>query len=111
MKAPRALAWLESGRLADAAEAEARRLGFGQHFVAVDHLRALAGHALEQRDLDTAEQLADQALSIAVQRSSFALLTLLDRAKIRAVCGQIHDALAADGRRASRAPANVSDRG
>jgi hypothetical protein len=31
----------------------------------VEHLRAQAGLALERRDLDTAERLAEQALSIA----------------------------------------------
>ena len=66
----RALAWFEAGRLAEAADAaraadaNARRLGFDQHFFAVDYLRALAGLALERRDLDTAEQLTEQALSI-----------------------------------------------
>jgi hypothetical protein len=49
----------QAGHLADAAQAkaasaDARRLGFGQHFFAADYLRALAGLALEQRDLDTA---------------------------------------------------------
>ena len=83
----RALAWLEAGHLAEAAdaaaaaEAEARRLGFGQHFFAVDYLRALAGLALERRDLDTAEHLTEQALSISEQRwPAFQFLALLDRA-------------------------------
>src|SRR5512140_3827938 len=60
------LAWFEAGYLADAAgaaDAEARRRGFGQHFFAIEHLRALAGLALERRDLGTAEQLTEQALS------------------------------------------------
>src|SRR6185437_7180758 len=66
----RALAWLESGRLAEAAEvamaaeAEARRLGFDQHFWSVDYRRTLAGLALEQRYLYTAEQPTEQVLSI-----------------------------------------------
>ena len=53
-----ALAWFEAGHLAKAAEAartagaQAQRLGFSQHFFAVDYLRALAGLALERRDLD-----------------------------------------------------------
>ena len=48
-----ALAWFHAGYLADAADAaraadaEARRLGFGQHFFAIDYLLALAGVALE----------------------------------------------------------------
>ena len=46
----------------------ARRLGFDQHFFAVDYLRALAGLALERRDLDTAEHLTEQALSITERR-------------------------------------------
>ena len=96
-----ALAWFESGQLARAAaaartvEAEARRLGFSQHFFAVDHLRALAGLALEQRDLDTAEQLTEQALTISEhRRPSFEFLALLDRARIWAARGHVHDALA-----------------
>ena len=97
----RALASLQSGHLAEAAdaarsaEAEARRLGFDQHFFAVDHLRALAGLALEQRDLDTAEQLTERALSITERRRPlFEFLTLLDRAGIWAARGQVRDALA-----------------
>ena len=96
----RALAWLEAGHLrpaadaAEAAEAEARRLGIGQHFFAVNYLRALAGLALERRDLDTAEHLTEQALSISEQRwPAFQFLALLDRAAIWAVRGQIRDAL------------------
>ena len=96
-----ALAWLESGQLAQAAEAagtasrHARRLGFGQHFFAVDHLRALAGLALESRDLDRAEQLTEQALSVSERgRPSFEFLALLDRAAIWATRGQVREALA-----------------
>ena len=98
----RALAWLEYGRLAEAAdaaraaEAEALRLGFDQHFFAVDYRRALAGLALEQRDLDTAEQLTEQVLSISERRRPpFEFLALLDRATIWATRGQRRDALAA----------------
>ena len=97
----RALAWFEAGRLADAAdaasaaEADARRLGFGQHFFAIDYLLALAGLALERRDLDTAEQLTEQALSISERgRPSFEFLALLDRAGIWAARGQVREALA-----------------
>ncbi len=97
----RALAWLQSGRLADAADAarsaqaEARRLGFGEHFFAVDYLRALAGLAMEQRDLDGAEQLTERALLITERRRPlFEFLTLLDRAGIWAARGQVRDALA-----------------
>ena len=100
MRGARALAWFE-GRLAEAAdaaaaaEADARRLGFGQHFFAIDYLRALAGVALERRDLDAAEQLTGQALSIAEGgRPAFEFLALLDRAGIWAVRGQVRDALA-----------------
>ena len=96
-----ALAWFGSGYLAEAADAaraadaEARRLGFGQHFFAVDCLRALAGVALERRDLDTAEQLTEQALSISERgRPAFEFLALLDRAGIWAARGQVRDALA-----------------
>jgi LuxR family transcriptional regulator, maltose regulon positive regulatory protein len=98
----RALALLGYGRRAEAAdaaratEAEARRLGFDHHFWAVDYLRTLAGLALEQRDLDTAEQLTEQVLSIAERRRPpFEFLALLDRATIWATRGQRRDALAA----------------
>ncbi len=97
----RALAWFESGRLPEAANAAmaayaaARRLGFDQHFFAVDSLRALAGLALERRDLDTAEQLTEQALSITERRRPmFEFLALLDRARIWAARGQAREALA-----------------
>jgi len=96
----RALAWLEVGRLAEAAdaagaaEADARRLGFSQHFFAVDYLRALSGLALERRDLDTAEHLIEQVLLITEQRRPvFEFLALLDRARIWAARGQVRDAL------------------
>ena len=101
VRGAQALAWFESGHLAQAAdaartaEAEARRLGFSQHFFAVDYLRALAGLALEQRDLDTADQLTEQALTISEhRRPPFEFLALLDRARIWAARGQIRDALA-----------------
>ena len=98
----RALALQEYGRLAEAAdaaraaEAEARRLGFDHHFWSVDYRRALAGLALELRDLDTAEQLTEQVLSISERRRPpFEFLALLDRATIWATRGQRRDALAA----------------
>jgi LuxR family maltose regulon positive regulatory protein len=101
VRGAQALAWVESGHLAQAADAakaadtEARRLGFSRHFFAVDHLRALAGLALERRDLDGAEQLAEQALSISERgRPSFEFLALLDRAAIWAARGQVRGALA-----------------
>jgi LuxR family transcriptional regulator, maltose regulon positive regulatory protein len=97
-----ALAWSEAGHLtqaaeaAQAADAAARRLGFSQHFFAVDHLRALAGLALERRELDDAEQFAEQALSISERRRpSFEFLALLDRAAIWSARGQVRSALAA----------------
>jgi LuxR family maltose regulon positive regulatory protein len=97
----RALAWFESGHLAQAldaaraADGDARRLGFGQHFFAVDCLRTLAGLALERRDLDAAEQLTEQALSISEgRRPIFEFLALLDRAVVWATRGQVRDALA-----------------
>ena len=96
-----ALAWFEAGHLAKAAQAargaevQARRLGFSRHFFAVDYLRALAGLALERRDLDIAEQLTEQALSISGHgRAAFEFLALLDRAAIWAAGGQVRDALA-----------------
>jgi len=97
----RALAWFEAGRLPEAADAAgtayaaARRLGFDQHFFAVDSLRVLAGVALEGRDLDTAERLTEQALSITEQRRPlFEFLALLDRAGIWGARGQAREALA-----------------
>ena len=97
----RALAWLEAGHLAQAAEAAgaaeaaAGRLGFGRHFFAVHYLRALAGLALERRDLDAAEHFTEQALSIAERgQPAFQFLALLDRARIWTARGQVRDALA-----------------
>jgi LuxR family transcriptional regulator, maltose regulon positive regulatory protein len=91
-----ALAWFDAGRIAEAAEAAgaadtaATRLGFGRHPFTIDYLRALAGTALERRDLDTAEQLTERALSIAERgRPAFEFLTLLDRAQIWAVRGAL----------------------
>jgi LuxR family maltose regulon positive regulatory protein len=95
-----ALAQFESGRLAEAADAaraadaDARRLGFSQHFFATDILRALSGLALERRDLDTAERFTEHVLSITEQRRPlFEFLALLDRARIWAARGQVRDAL------------------
>ncbi len=100
----RALAWLEAGHLAEAADAaraadaDAQRLGFGQHFFAVDHLRVLSGLALERRDLGTAEHLTEQVLSITEQRRPlFEFLALLDRAQIWGARGQVRDALTTVG--------------
>jgi LuxR family transcriptional regulator, maltose regulon positive regulatory protein len=97
----RALAWFEAGRLnraadtAGAAYSAALRLGFDRHFFAVDYLRVLAGLALERRDLDTAERLTEQALSIAERRRPmFEFLLLLDRARIWAARGQVREGLA-----------------
>ena len=97
----RALTWFDLGRLAQAAEAaraaeaDAQRLGFDQHFFAVEYLRTLAGLALERRDLDTAEQLTEQTLSITERRRpAFEFLALLDRASIWAARGQVREALA-----------------
>jgi LuxR family transcriptional regulator, maltose regulon positive regulatory protein len=96
-----ALAWFEAGYLARAGDlaaataTEMTRLGFDQHFFGVDNLRVLAGLALERRDLDTAERLTEQALSITEHRRPiFEFLTLLDRAEIWAARGQVRDALA-----------------
>jgi LuxR family maltose regulon positive regulatory protein len=96
-----ALAWFQAGHIAKAADAartadaDAKRLGFEQHPFTVDYLRTLAGAALERRDLDAAERLTEQALSISEHgRPAFEFLALLDRAQIWAARGQIHDALA-----------------
>jgi LuxR family transcriptional regulator, maltose regulon positive regulatory protein len=96
-----ALAWFGAGRLGEAADAaraadaDARRLGFGQHPFAVDYLRVMAGAALERRDLNDAERLTERALSISEHgRPAFEYLALLDRAEIWAARGQTRDALA-----------------
>jgi LuxR family maltose regulon positive regulatory protein len=96
----RALAWFQAGHLAaaadaaQAADAQARRLGFGDHFFAVDHLRVLAGLALEQRDLDAAERLIERVLAIIEQRRPLLeYLALLDRSAIWAARGHVRDAL------------------
>jgi LuxR family transcriptional regulator, maltose regulon positive regulatory protein len=96
-----AWAWFEAGRLAEAdaaartAAAAAQRLGFEQHFFAVDYLRVLAGLALEHRDLDTAEHLTELNLSLTEHRRPiFEFLALLDRAAIWAARGQHREALA-----------------
>jgi LuxR family transcriptional regulator, maltose regulon positive regulatory protein len=98
--ASRALAWFKAGRLAEAADAaraadaDARRLGFSQHFFAVDYLRVLSGLAAERRDLDTAEHLTERVLSITEQRRPiFEFSALLDRAQIWAARGLARDAL------------------
>ena len=84
--------------LAGTADADAQRLGFSQHFFAVDHLRALSGLALERRDLDAAEHLTERVLSITEQRRPlFEFLALLDRAQIWAARGQVRDALTTVG--------------
>ena len=114
-----ALAWFGAGRLAEAAEAaraadaDARRLGFGQHPFAVDYLRAMAGAELERRDLDAAERLTERALSISEHgRPAFEYLALLDRAEIWAARGQVRDALAtvqaARNALAQTAPSNLT---
>jgi LuxR family transcriptional regulator, maltose regulon positive regulatory protein len=85
----------EAAAVAEAAEADARRLGFGEHFFAVDGLRVLSGLALEHRDLDRAEHLAERVLSITEQRRPlFEFLALLDRAQIWAARGKVREALA-----------------
>ena len=101
IRGAQALTWFTVGHLAEAtdaaraAEAEARRFGFEQHPWSVDHLRTLAGSALEERDLDTAEHFAEHALSISERgRPLFECLVLLDRAEIWAARGQVSEALA-----------------
>jgi LuxR family transcriptional regulator, maltose regulon positive regulatory protein len=96
-----ALACFEAGHLSDAAgaahtaAAAAARLGFERHLFAVDYLRTLAGLALERRDIDTAERLTEQTLSMTEhQRPIFEFLALLDRAAVWAARGQAREALA-----------------
>jgi LuxR family transcriptional regulator, maltose regulon positive regulatory protein len=100
----RALALFQAGRLAEAAEAagavaaQAQRLGFTQHFFAVDYLRVLAGVALERHDLDAAAHLAERVISITERRRPlFEFLALLDRAQIWAAGWHIQEALATIG--------------
>jgi LuxR family maltose regulon positive regulatory protein len=96
----RALTLAEAGYLAAAADAahsaadRARELKFGQHFFALDHLRALSILALEWRDLDSAEHLIETVLRICERRwPLFEYLALLDRARIWAARGQVGKAL------------------
>jgi len=96
----RSLAWFAAGRLGEAgdaaraAAAEARRLGFEQHYIAADYLGTLVGLALERRDLDTAEELNEQRLRLAERRRpGFEFVALLDRALIWAARGQVSEAL------------------
>jgi LuxR family maltose regulon positive regulatory protein len=97
----RSVALAEAGHLAAAGESaaaaadNARRLGFERHFFAIDHLRALACLALEQHDLDGAEQFTEQVLRISERRwPLFEFLALLDRARIWAARGDARGALA-----------------
>jgi LuxR family transcriptional regulator, maltose regulon positive regulatory protein len=101
VRGAQALAWFDAGHVAAAAEAaraadaDAMRLDFDQHPFTVDYLRALAGTALERRDLDAAERFTERALSISERgRPAFEFLALLDRAQIWAARGQVRDALA-----------------
>ena len=56
---------------------------------------ALAGLALERRDLDSAEQLTEQVLRISERRWPLPeFLALLDRARIWAARGEVREALA-----------------
>ena len=101
VRGARALAWFESGHLALATDAARAARGGG----AAAGIRpalfrrgppaALAGLALERRDLDSAEQFAEQAISISERRRPFLeFQALLDRARIWACRGQVRDALA-----------------
>lgn len=101
---PGLLAWaqLRAGRLAEAAETaagaelEARRLGVADHVIATDHLRAMAGLAWERGDLDRAEYLTEQVLSISRRRSPLLEYeATLDRAVIMLTRGEIREALTA----------------
>jgi len=98
----KALALAESGYLAeaadaaDAANANARKLGFERHLFAVDYLRALADLQLERRDFGTAEHLIEEVLRICERRwPLYEFLALLDQARIWAARGQVREALAA----------------
>ena len=97
----RAVAWFEAGYLTEAADAaaaadqQAQRLGFTDHFFVVDYTRVLAGLALERRDLDAADQLIERVLSITEGREPLLeFLARLDRAKIWAARGHVREALA-----------------
>jgi LuxR family transcriptional regulator, maltose regulon positive regulatory protein len=97
-----ALALAESGYLAEAADAaeaanaNARKLGFERHQFAVDYLRALADLQLERRDFGTAEHLIEEVLRICEGRwPLYEFLALLDQARIWAARGQVREALAA----------------
>jgi LuxR family transcriptional regulator, maltose regulon positive regulatory protein len=86
VRGAQALAWFDTGRIAEAAAA-ARAADVAGEAAGVRaaplHHRLPAGTALERRDLDTAEQLTERALSIAERgRPAFEFLALLDRAQI-----------------------------
>jgi LuxR family maltose regulon positive regulatory protein len=97
----RALSLLDEGRLgeaeaaAESAALEARRLGVAEHVISGDHLRALAGLALERRDLVRAEQLTQEVLSLSAGRSPLLEYQAgLDQAAILLTRGLVHEALA-----------------
>jgi len=88
--------WPEATDAADAANANARKLGFERHLFAVDYLRALADLQLERRDFGTAEHLIEEVLRICERRwPLYEFLALLDQARIWAARGQVREALAA----------------
>src|SRR5215472_19326984 len=84
-----------AGDWARAAETKAQQLGFQRHFFALDYLRTLAGLALERRDLDAADDLTEQAMTIAEhRRPAVEFLVLLDRAEVAVARGHLRQALA-----------------
>jgi LuxR family transcriptional regulator, maltose regulon positive regulatory protein len=59
------------------------------------YLLTLAGLALERRDLDMADDLTEQAMTIAEhRRPAFEFLVVLDRARVAAARGHVRQALA-----------------
>ena len=94
-----AAAELESGNLGLAAELAGRaaaaswRLGAERHFVASDVMRTLGGLEAEAGDLTVAERHLEAALDIATPgRPNFALLSLVELARVAARHGELDEA-------------------
>jgi LuxR family transcriptional regulator, maltose regulon positive regulatory protein len=83
-----------AGRLAGQAAAEARRLGAQQHFGAAEVERTLGALEAEAGDLTRAERHLEAALDIAGRgRPPFALLSLVELARVAARRGELDEAL------------------
>ena len=83
-----------AGQLAGQAAAAAQRLGAEQHFVASDVERTLGALEAEAGDLTSAERHLEAALDIAAPgRPTFALLSLVELARVAARRGELDEAV------------------